>query len=95
MSVSLVVTLVSTLVSTLTIRPGNQRRDLCTRRRAFVGFQTASERALRPGFGRRKTRLCIRSTRVNRRVDQEPRRVKEHNRGEPHHPREAYLRNET
>ena len=90
--------LVSTLVSTLTICPGHQRhqrRDLCTRQRAFVGFQTASERALRRDFGRRKTRLCIRSIRVNHQVDQEQGYVKEHDRDGPHHPRGAYLRNET
>lgn len=87
--------LVSTLVSTLTIRLRNQRRALCTQRRAFLKFQTASERALRRGFGRRKTRPCTRSTRVNHMVDQEQGRVEEHDRDGPHLPRGAYLRNET
>jgi len=57
------VALVSMLVSVLTIRLGNRRRALCTQQRAFVRFRTASERALRRGFDRRKTRLCTRSTR--------------------------------
>jgi len=63
-SIGLAVALVSALVSTLTIRLGYWRRDPCTRQRAFVKFQTVLERVLCRGFGRRKTRLCTRSTRM-------------------------------